>query len=807
MNIGQLQRDFMQRASAAGLKVECMGDGDADADTIIVAEAPGENEVRMRTPLVGGSGKFLWDTLRKFGIQRRHCYVTNVVKRQLVGADAKEKVPANELAHWHGLLEWELAQLRNAKYVLVLGNYALEALTGRHGVDNWRGSVIQLEDKHYIITNNPAAIIRAPQMELWFNHDLMKLDMVRRGKWREHNIVPYIDPSPSDVLAYIGRLLDERRPIAFDIETIAGETACVGLANDPHAGMCVNFRNADGNRYSVSDERSVRRGLQRLFSDDQIQLVAQNGNFDAYWLWYKDRLRVRRVWFDTLLAHHTLYPGAPHDLGFLTTQYTTHPYYKNERVLWRETSEGRIEDFWVYNVKDCCITLAVALAEMKELQREGLDKFFLEHVMRAQPHLTAMTVCGVKLDAETREKFDEEYGAKVNQLEDEFYKAVEEATSEVGYHPNPRSTPQMRELFFTKLRLTGRGRSTDDDNRTHMLSHPATTEASKRVLIAHGKYKEEHKFYSTYVKMRVDPDSRIRTEYKQFGTTKAPGRLSSAGNMWGSGTNLQNQPPEARKMFVADPGYTWVYYDLSQAEARVVGRVARIAKWNEQFERARIDGKYDCHRALCAEMFKLPYDETPKKDVDENGKYTLRYIAKRCRHGLNYRMGPERLAEVTGLSLDEARRAYTLYHSITPELRRWWRELEESVKRDRKLVTPFGRVWRLLGRFDPTDAQQLESIVAFVPQSTIGDKNTQVTYQAQEDDEWPHDARVVLNVHDSLTALAPFDKAKTAARILKKYAEQPIYIRGEPLVIPAEVKWTPPSNEPRRWSDLVPMEL
>lgn len=811
MNIGQLQREFMQRANAAGLNVECMGDGAFDAKVVVVAEAPGPNEVKLRTPLVGGSGTFLWQTLRRFGIERRHCYVTNVVKRSLVGQDSKEKVPANELAHWHGLLEWELGQLREAKYVLVLGDYALEALTGHNGISDWRGSVVQLEGKTYVISNNPAAIMRAPQLEMWFMHDMMKLDLVMRGKWREHTIVPLIDPSPSDCVLYIQKLLDERKPVSFDIETIASETACVGLANDPHEGMCINFRNGAGNRWPVSDECRVRRELQRILSDPNTRLVAQNGNFDAYWLWYKDRVRVRQVWHDTLLAHHTLYPGVPHDLGFLVSQYTTHPYYKNERTEWRETSGGRIEDFWVYNVKDVCLTLACALAMEEELKREKLHTFFHNHVMRAQPYLTAMTVHGVRVDPDTRHQFDVEYGEKVNALEDQFYKTVEAATGEVGFRPNPRSAPQMRELFFTKLKLVGRGRSTDDDNRRHMLAHPGTSEASKQMLITLGQYKEEHKFYSTYVKMRVDEDGRSRTEYKQFGTQKAPGRLSSAGNMWGSGTNLQNQPPEARKMFVADPGYTWVYYDLSQAEARVVGRVARIAKWNEQFERARLDGKYDCHRALCSEMFKIPYDDTPTKDFID-GKYTLRYIAKRCRHGLNYRMGPERLAEVTGLVYNEAVRAFNLYHSITPELRRWWKELEETVKRDRKLVTPLGRVWRLLGRFDPTDAQQLESIVAFVPQSTIGDKNTQVTYQAQEDDDWPHtahifQARVMLNVHDSLTALCKFEDVKRCASIMKKYAEQPIYIRGEPLIIPADIKWVPEGNEVRRWSDLVTLEL
>jgi len=368
----------------------------------------------------------------------------------------------------------------------------------------------------------------------------------------------------------------------------------------------------------------------------------------------------------------------------------------------------------------------------------------------------------------------------------------------------------MRDLLFNKLRLVGRGLSTDATNRKHILDNVRTSEVARRLLIAFGRYKTEHKFHSNSVKSKIDPDGHARSEFKQFGTQSAPGRLSSAGNMWDSGRNLQNVPPKAREMYIADENYTFVYYDLAQAEARLVAWLANIVTWQEQFEKARIDGKYDCHRALAGEMFKIPYDLVPMKDFDANG-YTVRYIAKRCRHGLNYRMGPDRLAEVTGLPYAEAVKAYNLYHNLTPELRRWWAELETTVRRERKLVTPFGRIWRLMERLE-TD-EQLESIVAFIPQSTIGDKTVQVMYQCHEDNDWPHSARILLNVHDSNTAICKLDDAKRVGAIMKKYAEQPIYIRGTPVIIPADVKWVHPYNEyrtasyERRWSDLVTMEL
>ena len=63
------------------------------------------------------------------------------------------------------------------------------------------------------------------------------------------------------------------------------------------------------------------------------------------------------------------------------------------------------------------------------------------------------------------------------------------------------------------------------------------------------------------------------------GLARAPGRLSSAALIYGEGGNMQNQPVRARSMYVADPGCVLLYFDSSQAEARVVAYRANIPKW------------------------------------------------------------------------------------------------------------------------------------------------------------------------------------------------------------------------------------
>lgn len=804
-NTRELTREFIRRVGPMELKVDCPMDGNFHSQVAIVAEAPGEHEVRQRLPLVGGSGQLLWTVLHKIKFNRTMAYITNVCKRQVSMSskgNERHSVSKHELEQWKAMLAWELEQLPNVRYVLILGGVALDAC--RHfmdtdstaGVTMWRGSVatgkIAGRPVHFVITYNPAHVIREPKFELTFRFDIAKLKRVMDGKFQKYEIEAHINPSFKEAVEWIDMMQDAKVPISFDIEVVSGETACIGFADNDHRGYCVNLRTLDANRFSLFEERAIIQRFAQFFSDPSLELVAQNGIFDTAWLWYKDGIRVHHVWYDTLLAHHTLYSTLPHNLAYLTAQYTDHPFYKDEGKTWKEG--GDIDKFWEYNVKDCCITRKVQGRTLIELKRDGLDKFFFNHVMRLQPHLVRMIVGGIKCDKELKDVVAEEMEAQVGALLNEFQALVHEATGDDGYDPNPNSWPQLQTLFFRKLKLVGRGTSTNAENRKCMRSHPRTPEPAQRMLDKLDIYKEEHKFLTTYAGSRLDPDERFRCEYKQFGTQSSPGRLSSAQTSWKTGMNLQNQPERSKGMFVADDGYVLLYFDLEQAEARYVAWDANIEQWKEDFERARLNpGSFDCHRSLASAMWGIPYDEVPLKDFDEQGGKTKRYIAKRCRHGLNYRMQAQTLATKTGLPFREALDAFNVYHHITPELRDWWEALTREVRANQALFSSYGRRLIILERL--TDAA-MESIVAFRPQSTIGDKVNEVIYLSHDHPRWPASARIALNNHDALIALSKPDDAMRCLSIMRKYAEEPIMVTStmtkkiEPMIIPAECKMT-----------------
>lgn len=816
-SIVSMNRELRIRFAAAGMKYDCGVAGAFNSTIAIVGDAPGERDVRVNQPFIGNAGTVLFDALRRDKLTRNQVYMTNVVKRQVLSAaqaklqaDKKPVISKQEFEQYRLVLLDELSLLPNCRYILALGAYAIQALVGEKGVDHWRGSVIPLSHAgrtwQVVCAYNPARIVTDPKLEIIFKMDLNKLSRVVNGTFSPTVVDAIINPSYADALDYIRAIANDPTPFSYDIETMGNETACVGFARTETEGMCINFRAQGANRYTVEQEIALRRSLQELFTKSSAEgrSVAQNANFDNYWLWYKDRIHVEQTWFDTMLAHHLLYPGLPHNLGFLTSQYTDNPYYKDEGKLWKE--EGDIDDFWRYNIKDCCYTLTCASRLLVELKQNKLDGFFFNHVMQLQPHLTRMTVGGVRCDATLKQRFTNELTEAVSAARQLCQTAAQDAVGVSDYSFNPRSTRDLGTLLFKDLRLVGRGASTDRENRDRMFKHPRTSENSRRVITAVNDYLRDAKFLSTYADSRIDSDGRFRCEYKQTGVANAPGRLSSSGVMWGSGLNLQNIPERGKPMFVADDGYEFSYFDMAQIEARYVAWLANIEKWKEQFEMARLNpGSYDAHCALAADMYHMDYDAVPKSDfttdpVSGHSVHTIRFTAKRCRHGLNYRMGPDRLATTAKLSLAEAETSYRLYHQATPGIKQWWQDTIERAKRDRCLWSPLGRRWILLERWDE-DA--LDSIIAFVPQSTAGDWVAAVIKDCERDPRWPKDARFVLNIHDANIAMNRPADGPLVRALMRSYAERPITINGEQLIVPADFGISQPDdNGIHRWSTI-----
>jgi DNA polymerase len=101
------------------------GEGDPNADVMIVGEAPGASEDEQGRPFVGRAGKLLDELLAEAGLDRERVFITNVVKARPPGNRDPRK---DEVAHHMPWLEAQLALIQ-PRLVVPLGRHALAHFT------------------------------------------------------------------------------------------------------------------------------------------------------------------------------------------------------------------------------------------------------------------------------------------------------------------------------------------------------------------------------------------------------------------------------------------------------------------------------------------------------------------------------------------------------------------------------------------------------------------------------------------------------------------------------------------------------
>lgn len=99
-----------------------MGDGNIDADIVIVGETPGKKEDEQGLPFIGAAGKFLNEMLASVNMNRSDVYITNIVKYR--PPDNRDPLPAEKSAFWPYLVR-QLDVIR-PHIVVTLGRHSME---------------------------------------------------------------------------------------------------------------------------------------------------------------------------------------------------------------------------------------------------------------------------------------------------------------------------------------------------------------------------------------------------------------------------------------------------------------------------------------------------------------------------------------------------------------------------------------------------------------------------------------------------------------------------------------------------------
>ena len=812
------------------------GEGRGENGLVIVGEAPGVHEDRIGRPFVGPSGDLLDEFLSEAGIHRSEVYITNVVKYQPPMNDIK-KIGMMGLDLDKCVEElWVEINAIKPNCILALGNTALKAVSGKDGIQKWRGSVILGKDaKTKIIgTIHPAALLHGEgegsggamnfSARVYIQHDFKRAV--------SHSRFPDYRP-PRRRLEIIrssvalGRFFEFYRghqTLSVDIEVIRAIPVCIGLSFHPNHGVSIPLLDV----FSLQNKTGiVQHELAQMWrillghlARTDLKIIGQNFKFDHEKLERPCGFVIGNVRADLMLMMHTLYPELPKALGFSTSIYTEEPYYKDEGKEFNFAKQ-KIDDLLIYNARDAAVTLEAAracLAEARTVEVPGFpnwfDTFYFGFVHRLHHFYKDMERVGLPINKEKRAALVAEYQGKVEAAD----KRMEELA---GFKINVNSPKQVAIFLYKELRFPERGEwmigkngnryfkyATDEETIIALAANHAKKDVRKRSSCEQILFTRRlKKALGTYFLAVPDFDGRMRTSVRIAGAEtgrtsnsllKSPVRptivvkIGKKKKKKSIGLAFQTltkygDGAEVREIFEADEDEEFIEIDQSQAEARVVALLGRDVATLNMF------GRVDIHKLTASWIFGVPPDKISKE---------LRFIGKTTRHAGNYGMRKRRLmflvntdAKRYGIDIEisewRAGEILDAFHQHNPSIREVFHvEVEQALLNNMMtLVNPFGRRRQFLSRWND---ELLREAFAQIPQSTVADQTKkaglEIVDTLPEAKKW-----LGLEAHDALVALVPRHRRDDYLRVAIPAFERSIdftfcTLQRDSLIIPCEVK-------------------
>lgn len=577
--------------------------GPRDAKIVVVAESWGNSEAYAKAPLVGHSGQEFDRMLLEAKIEPSGVFKTNVMAAQPEGNEAwrffEEATKGKETYRGLHPTKWVLheldrlySQIKAIKpsIVIAVGNYSLWALTSGlcsfdrastgtgasvivpTGITSWRGSMLLsqtitgLPNLKVLPIIHPASILRQWSQRAVTVHDLSsRVPSALAGDWQP-SPPPTIFAPPSFEQAErtLGNWLIHAASgnvlrLSHDIETARGVITCMGFADGPYAPGATALviplvrpnptDRSFSSFWSFEEEFRLTRLFLQLLRHPNVRVEGQNYNYDTQWI-ERDYLTTPNLSFDTMLAHHLLWPGTPKALDYISSLYNRYyRYWKDDNKEW--DLRGNWTEHLIYNGEDCLRTYECATVLRKEITNQGFEGLW---ELEKQKNSLALEMMrrGVFIDKSKRA----EMAFELQNERGKIYRWLEKIIPQSFVAPFLKtskskwweSTAQQKLLFYDILGLSGQtnrktGRPTLDAEALETLKrkNPEFT----RLWDALSMSRSISVFFNTFISAELEADGRLKCSYNTAGTETF--RWSSSENAFWRGTNLQNIPKGEEK--------------------------------------------------------------------------------------------------------------------------------------------------------------------------------------------------------------------------------------------------------------------
>lgn len=803
-----------------------------NVELMFVGEAPSYEELEAGRPFVGPAGRELDKLCKDSGINRPNCWVTNVSKYFVpFGPRQGKKQPFRLRARNAGInLESQVSELvteiRSIKpnCICILGGSALEALYGDgKKISEYRGSIISVLGVKAVPTWHPASLVhqsKGGEIQSYWQRQVMIFDLqraLRQSKYAEINRPPrilHICRSSAHLAEFIARGIERtkrinknKRPrLSIDIEARECIPICIGLAFDETEGICVPLWNEKGiSNIPEADLVSCWLIMSNLFMNRDIDIIGQNFKYDQDKI-TKLGLPIHGLYSDTMLKAFAINPELPKNLAFNTSIYTEEPFYKNEGMY-----EGSLEDLFIGCARDACVTWEVDHKMDKDLDELDMRSFYQNFTMKLHDLYLEIENEGFKVNYEKREQLLRKYIRWDEELSYKLWQMNNQSAMNSG------SWQQVRKFLFDHLNLPERA-STGEEDLTALLNNTAACRRPEQRLGIEYVLEQRRvrKTINTYLMAIPDFDGRMRTtyflcletgrtstgqqdppirpsvEYKDFDGKKKRKPLGTAFQVI---TKHGDIGQDIRSMYEVDEGEVFIQGDSSQAEARVVARLA-----NDE-EALKMYDEHDIHALTASWFFGGSEDDYSKRKLGFESPF--RFAGKTLRHAgnlgakkrramleLNTQARKYKIKDRNGdnfqITEGFAGRALQIFHERSPRIRKVFHAGIEHALAVGELING-NRIYRILtaplpygvdsaqgGRrifYERWSDELFREAFAYIPQRAVSDNTKAAAIRIKQRAPW---VRIILEAHDALLCSVVLDKVHEAGRIIIEEMERPI---------------------------------
>ena len=174
--LSKLKKEICKLSKNFPKKNLVFADGNQDAQAMIIGEAPGKIEDKLKKPFVGRAGKFLDDLLGHVSLDRTKVYITNVVNYR----PDKNRKPTHEEINEFKKLLFKHIEIIKPKCILLLGATAATAVLNHERPlsevrGKWKNFKIINSYFDVLTTFHPAYLLRQPLKKKIILRDLTKI--------------------------------------------------------------------------------------------------------------------------------------------------------------------------------------------------------------------------------------------------------------------------------------------------------------------------------------------------------------------------------------------------------------------------------------------------------------------------------------------------------------------------------------------------------------------------------------------------------------------------------------------------------